>query len=247
MQDLYKELKELKDIVKFLNNTIKEQNDKLKEYEKSIEKLKNVTSDNSSNDNTKEKAPIVENITVDNAYMLGNMTIKDILNMIDVKLAERYLTTGQYFTTSKIVDKDADSFEIDVIDQVYIFLVTINGIVLPESDYSLNGTKVTINKAVSKNDVVEVRVFKQLELVTTDNYMKILEDLEKNKNYYLNNILSATDNPVFMDAIVKGLDDRIDDFDIVDGKAKIEDDAIVTDNNDKDDEAAWDNLLGNKG
>lgn len=175
----------------------------------------------------------------DNASKLEGHTLNDLFKIIDIKLAQKYLTTGKFNIIETLVEQDTDRLPFDIAVNNRLTLVSIDGLVIPESKYHLDGNNVVFNDGVRAGSLVVFHSFKELVLLDDDNLLMLQNEIEQNRAEFLQRITEIVNSDTFIDSLISKIDEKIDDLEFVDGKIKIEDDAIYSADNGLDNQSDW--------
>ena len=174
--------------------------------------------------------------------MVGGMTINDILHEVDIKLSKRYLENGQFLINKyDITEDNTTRVDLNIEDNNRAIIVSINGL-LDKYKYTMDGNTLVFEEPLKKDDYVLVYSFKELQLLDDTNLNRLLNLIEDNRQHLLAKVEETMLSDEYIDQVLATIDSKLADFSIIDGKVKIEDDALVSNDNGENGNSDWDLL-----
>ena len=173
---------------------------------------------------------------------IAGYTIEDIMHEVDVKLSQRYLENGNFLLNKyDVTEANTTRIDMELADNNRAVIISVNG-TLDKYKYTMDGNTLVFETPLKVGDYVLVYSFKELQLLNDSNLNRLLGLIENNRVNLLAKVEETMLSSEYIDKVLKSLDDKLDDFSIVDGKVKIEDDALVSTDNGKDGKSDWDLL-----
>ena len=178
------------------------------------------------------------------ADTINGLTLSDLYNEIDLRLARKYLTTGKFTESVYIMEEASNRLPINLEDNNRAIFLFKNRAILHEDEYVLDGNTIEFTTELPVGTVITVKSFNELMLLNDDNLVNLIGRIEDNRLNFLSKIRETALSSEFVDALIVKIDDKIVDLSIVDGKIRIEDDAIYSADNGIGDNSDWTILNG---
>jgi len=173
------------------------------------------------------------------ADTINGLTLSDLYNEIDLRLARKYLTTGKFTESVYIMEEASNRLPINLEDNNRAIFLFKNRAILHEDEYVLDGNTIEFTTELPVGTVITVKSFNELMLLNDDNLVNLIGRIEDNRLNFLSKIRETALSSEFVDALIVKIDDKIVDLSIVDGKIRIEDDAIYSSDNGIGDNSDW--------
>jgi len=173
------------------------------------------------------------------ADTINGLTLSDLYDEIDLRLARKYLTTGKFTESVYIMEEASNRLPINLEDNNRAIFLFKNRAILHEDEYVLDGNTIEFTTELPVGTVITVKSFNELMLLNDDNLVNLIGRIEDNRLNFLSKIRETALSSEFVDALITKIDAKIVDLSIVDGKIRIEDDAIYSADNGIGDNSDW--------